>query len=192
VKRVLVQDSIFDAFVKRLVERCGEIKMGDPFAEDTDLGPLITPQAAAKVDAQVKESVAMGARCLAGGARVGLSFYLPTVLVDVTPDMPVMKDEVFGPVAPVSAFADLEGAIRMANDSPYGLQASVFSTNISHALKVAHRLEVGGVVINGAGAFRPGNVPFGGAKQSGIGRESIVSTIREMTEEKTIVVHQAR
>jgi len=192
VKRVLVQESIFDTFLDRLVERCRGIKMGDPFSEDTDLGPLITPQAAAKVDTQVKESMAMGARCLAGGARVGYSFYQPTVLVDVTPDMPVMKDEVFGPVAPVCSFSSVEEAIRMANDSPYGLQSSVFSTNISSALKIAHGLEVGGVVINGSGAFRPGNVPFGGAKQSGIGRESIVATVREMTEEKTIVVNQAR
>ena len=80
----------------------------------------------------------------------------------------------------------------MANDSLYGLQSSVFSTNISSALKIAHGLEVGGVVINGSGAFRPGNVPFGGAKQSGIGRESIAETVREMTEQKTIVVNHAR
>jgi acyl-CoA reductase-like NAD-dependent aldehyde dehydrogenase len=191
VKRILVQEPIFDAFLARLVERCQQIRMGDPLSEETDLGPLITPQAAAKVDAQVEESVAMGARCLAGGRRADGSFYLPTVLVDVTPDMPVMRDEVFGPVAPVSSFSDVEEAIRIANDSPYGLQSTVFSTNISSALKIAHRLEVGGVVINAAGAFRPGNVPFGGAKQSGIGRESIVETVREMTEEKTIVVNQA-
>jgi acyl-CoA reductase-like NAD-dependent aldehyde dehydrogenase len=191
VKRVLVQDSVYDVFLDRLLQRCHGIKMGDPLSEETELGPLITPQAAAKVDAQVKESVAMGARCLAGGARVGYSFYQPTVLVDVTPDMPVMKDEVFGPVAPVCTFTDVEEAIGMANGSPYGLQSSVFSTNISSALRIAHRLEVGGVVINGSGAFRPGNVPFGGAKQSGIGRESIVETVREMTEEKTIVINQA-
>ncbi len=191
VKRILVQEPIYDVFLTRLLERCQAIKMGDPLSEETEIGPLITPQAAAKVDAQVKASVAMGARCLAGGARVGYSFYQPTVLVDVTPDMPVMKDEVFGPVAPVCAFTDVEEAIRMANGSPYGLQSSVFSTNISSALRIAHRLEVGGVVINGSGAFRPGNVPFGGAKQSGIGRESIVETVREMTEEKTIVINQA-
>ena len=79
----------------------------------------------------------------------------------------------------------------MANDSPYGLQSSVFSENINNALAIAHRLEVGGVVINGTGAFRPGNVPFGGSKQSGIGRESIVDTVLEMTEEKTIVINNA-
>lgn len=191
VKRVLVQEPIFDAFLRRLVERCHGITMGDPLDEQTDLGPLITPQAAAKVEAQVRESLAMGARCLVGGTRVGDSFYSPTVLVDVTPDMPVMADEVFGPVAPVCAFATESEAVDIANRSPYGLQATVFSTNISRALTVAHRLEVGGVVINAAGAFRPGNVPFGGVKQSGIGRESIVETVREMTEEKTIVIDQA-
>jgi acyl-CoA reductase-like NAD-dependent aldehyde dehydrogenase len=191
VKRILVQKPIVGAFLDRLVERCGHIRMGDPLSEDTDLGPLITPQAAARADAQVQESIAMGARCLAGGKRAEGSFYPPTVLVDVTPAMPVMRDEVFGPVAPVSSFTDIEEAIRIANDSPYGLQSTVFSTNISSALRIAHRLEVGGVVINAAGAFRPGNVPFGGAKQSGIGRESIVETVREMTEEKTIVVNQA-
>jgi acyl-CoA reductase-like NAD-dependent aldehyde dehydrogenase len=191
VKRVLVQEPIYDAFLDRLVERCREIKMGDPLSEETDLGPLITPQAATKVDAQVKASIAMGARCLAGGTRVGETFYEPTVLVDVTPDMPVMKDEIFGPVAPVTPFADVEDGIRMANNSPFGLQSTVFTTNISSALKIAHSLEVGGVVINAAGAFRPGNVPFGGAKMSGIGRESIVETVREMTEVKTIVINQA-
>ena len=166
--------------------------MGDPRNEETDLGPLISSAAAEKVDKQVQDSVRMGARCLAGGKRVQANFYEPTVLVDVTPEMPVMKDEVFGPVAPVLAFKDVEQALEIANGSPYGLQASVFSSNISTALKLANRLEVGGVVINGTCAFRPGNVPFGGAKQSGIGRESIVETVREMTELKTIVVNEAR
>jgi acyl-CoA reductase-like NAD-dependent aldehyde dehydrogenase len=191
IKRILVQRPIADAFLGRLLDRCRGIRMGDPLSEETDLGPLITTDAAARADALVQASVAMGARCLAGGARAHGSFYPPTVLVDVTPEMPVMKDEVFGPVAPVMAFSDIDEAVDLANDSPYGLQSTVFSTNISSALRIAHRLEVGGVVINAAGAFRPGNVPFGGAKQSGIGRESIVETVREMTEERTIVVNQA-
>src|SRR5690606_5403871 len=119
------------------------------------------------------------------------NFFEPTILVDVTRDMPVMKEEVFAPVAPIVRFSDIEEAIAIANDSEYGLQSSVFSSSISKALHIAHRLEVGGVVINGSCAFRPGNVPFGGAKQSGIGRESIVETVREMTEEKTIVINNA-
>ncbi len=192
VKRVLVQESVYKNFLNLLLERRSRINMGDPRNEETNLGPLISSAAAEKVDKQVQDSVRMGARCLAGGKRVEANFYEPTVLVDVTPEMPVMKDEVFGPVAPVLAFKDVEQALEIANGSPYGLQASVFSSNISTALKLANRLEVGGVVINGTCAFRPGNVPFGGAKQSGIGRESIVETVREMTELKTIVVNEAR
>jgi acyl-CoA reductase-like NAD-dependent aldehyde dehydrogenase len=191
VKRVLVHDAVYPQFLDLLLDRCKQIKMGDPSSEETELGPLITPEAAGRADEQVQASVAMGARCLAGGRRVGGSYYEPTILVDVTPDMPVMKDEVFAPVAPVCSFKDGDEAVRMANDSPYGLQSSVFSTNIHSALAIAHRLEVGGVVINGSGAFRPGNVPFGGSKQSGIGRESIVETVLEMTEEKTIVINEA-
>lgn len=191
VKRVLVQDSVYDAFLDKLIARSATIKMGDPLAEDTDLGPLITREAVARAHAQVDESLRMGARCVAGGQPAEGNYFTPTVLVDVTPDMPVMKDEVFAPVAPVCRFGSLDEAVAMANDSDYGLQSSVFSSNISNALKVAHRLEVGGVVINGPGAFRPGNVPFGGAKQSGIGRESIVDTVLEMTEEKTIVITNA-
>ena len=191
VKRVLVQDSVYDAFLDKLIARSATIRMGDPLAEDTDLGPLITREAVARAHAQVDESLRMGARCVAGGQPAEGNYFTPTVLVDVTPDMPVMKDEVFAPVAPVCRFGSLDEAVAMANDSDYGLQSSVFSSNISNALKVAHRLEVGGVVINGPGAFRPGNVPFGGAKQSGIGRESIVDTVLEMTEEKTIVITNA-
>lgn len=191
VKRVLVQDSIYQKFLDALLERRDRIKMGDPNSEETNLGPLISAAAADKVDTQVRQSIQMGARCVAGGKRIEPNFYEPTILVDVTPDMPVMQDEVFGPVVPVLAFSDADQAVGIANDSPYGLQSSVFSSNIGTALKLAHRLEVGGVVINGTGAFRPGNVPFGGAKQSGIGRESIVETVRDMTDLKTIVINEA-
>ena len=191
VKRVLVDEKVYQPFLDLLQERCKGIQMGDPTAEHMDIGPLISPDAAAKVERQVQESIDMGARCIAGGKRVGRSFYEPTIMVDVTAEMPVMKDEVFGPVAPVCSFKDADEAIAMANDSLYGLQASVFSENIHTALRVAHQLDVGGVVINGSGAFRPGNVPFGGNKQSGIGRESIVDTVHEMTAEKTIVINNA-
>jgi acyl-CoA reductase-like NAD-dependent aldehyde dehydrogenase len=191
VKRVLVHERVFQPFLELLQQRCSTIRMGDPTQEETDLGPLITPEAADRADRQVQDSIAMGARCLTGGKRVGRSYFEPTILVDVTSDMPVMKDEVFAPVAPVWAFKDADAAVAMANDSLYGLQSSVFSESIHNALRIAHQLDVGGVVINGSGAFRPGNVPFGGNKQSGIGRESIVDTVLEMTSEKTIVINQA-
>jgi len=190
VKRVLVQASVYDEFLKLLVERCRLIKMGDPLLEETDLGPLISPEDAAKVHAEVLKAIEQGAKCLFGGERVGSSFYKPTVLVNVTPDMCVMTNEIFGPVAPIFPFKDLEEGVKIANDSPFGLQSSVFSESIRNALNVAHKLEAGGVVINGAGAFRPGNVPFGGYKQSGVGRESIVETVRDMTEEKAIIINQ--
>jgi acyl-CoA reductase-like NAD-dependent aldehyde dehydrogenase len=190
VKRVLVHDSIWDSFIALLLAKVKDIKMGDPALDETDLGPLISKGAAERVHDAVQKSVAMGAKCLIGGERVGDNFYKPTVLIDVEGAMPCLMDEVFGPVAPIMAFADVESAIRIANDSPYGLQASVFSENIHHALGVAHRLEVGGVVINGPGSFRPGNVPFGGFKQSGIGSESIVNTITEMSLETAIVLNQ--
>jgi acyl-CoA reductase-like NAD-dependent aldehyde dehydrogenase len=190
VKRVLVQESVYEEFLKVLVEQVGQIKMGDPSKEETDLGPLISPADAEKVDAQVKRAISQGARCLIGGERVGPTFYKPTVLVDMKPDSCVMNEEVFGPIAPIYPFKDMEEGVRLANDSMFGLQSSVFSESIRNALKVAHKLEAGGVVINGPSAFRPGNVPFGGFKQSGIGRESIAETVRDMTEEKAIIINQ--
>jgi glyceraldehyde-3-phosphate dehydrogenase (NADP+) len=190
-KRILVHEKVYNRFLELLVERVGRIHMGDPLLEETELGPLISPEAVTRAHEQVRRSVEMGARCLTGGETTGSSFYRPTVMVDVSPDMPVMCDEVFGPVAPIYPFNNADSAVRIANDSPYGLQASVFSESINNALSVAHKLEVGGVVINGSGAFRPGNVPFGGFKQSGIGRESIVETVLDMTEETTIVINRA-
>jgi acyl-CoA reductase-like NAD-dependent aldehyde dehydrogenase len=167
-----------------------EVKMGDPLSDETDLGPLITPNAAARVHQEVQKSIEMGAKCLIGGNRVGDNYYEPTVLVEVDNTMPCLLDEVFGPVAPIIPFKSLGEAIKIVNDSPYGLQASVFSENIHNALTVAHHMDVGGVVVNGPGSFRPGNVPFGGFKQSGIGRESITDTIREMSHETAIVLNQ--
>ncbi|MFL6414550.1 MAG: aldehyde dehydrogenase family protein [Bryobacteraceae bacterium] len=190
-KRILVQESVYDRFLSLLMERVEKIKIGDPTNEETELGPLISPEAAKRAHGQVTKSLAMGARCLSGGETGESAYYKPTVLVDVTPEMPVMSEEVFGPVAPILPFNNADAAVRIANDSPYGLQSSVFSENLHNALSVAHRLEVGGVVINGSGAFRPGNVPFGGYKQSGIGRESIVDTVLDMTEETTIVINRA-
>ena len=190
VKNVLVTESVFGDFLELLLEKVRMIKMGDPLNEDTDLGPLISERAAERVHATVMQSIEMGAECLSGGTRVGRNFYTPTVLTKVRSDMPCVCDELFGPVAPISPFKNLASAIDEVNNAPYGLQASVFSENIHEALGVAHRLQVGGVVVNGAGSFRPGNVPFGGFKLSGIGRESIKDTVREMSQETAIVLNQ--
>ncbi len=190
VKRVLVAESILSPFLEALVRKAKEIKIGDPLSETTELGPLISPNAAERVHQEVQKSIEMGAKCLTGGNRIGENFYEPTVLIDVNDTMPCLLDEVFGPVVPIVPFTTISEAIKFVNDSPYGLQASVFSENIHNALTVAHRMEVGGVVVNGPGSFRPGNVPFGGFKQSGIGRESITDTIREMSHETAVVLNQ--
>ena len=190
VKRVLVAEKVFKSFLDLLLAKVAQIKIGDPLSEETDLGPLITEQAAERVHREVLTSLEMGATCLAGGKRMGTNYYLPTVLVDVNDGMPCLLDEVFGPVLPLVPFKNVKDAISMANRTPYGLQASVFSENIHNALGVAHRLEVGGVVVNGPGSFRPGNVPFSGVKQSGIGCESITDTVREMSHETAIVLNQ--
>jgi acyl-CoA reductase-like NAD-dependent aldehyde dehydrogenase len=190
VKRVMVAEKVYDQFLAILIKKASAIKMGDPRDEKTDLGPLISEQAAERVHKDVLKSIEMGAKCVCGGTRVGKNFYAPTVLVNVSNEMPCICAEVFGPVAPIAPFKELRNAIDEINGAPYGLQASVFAENIHEAIGVAHRLQVGGVVVNGAGAFRPGNVPFGGFKLSGIGRESIKDTIREMTQETAIVLNQ--
>ena len=115
----------------------------------------------------------------------------PTVLTDVPAEMPTFKEEVFGPVAPLFRFTNLDEAIRMANDSPYGLQSAVFTRDINKALEVAYRLEAGGVIINWSSALRVETLPFGGIKMSGHGREGIHDTLDEMTDQKTIIVHNA-
>lgn len=192
VKQILVADSIYDTFIDLLLKKVEAIKVGDPLDETTDLGPLISEQAAEKVHRDVELSIRSGAKCLAGGKRIGKNFYAPTVLTNVQQEMRCLCDEVFGPVAPVMSFTNLDKAVEDVNSSPYGLQASVFSDDIHQALGVAHRLQVGGVVVNGAGAFRPGNVPFGGFKLSGIGRESIKDTVLEMTQQTAIVLNQRK
>lgn len=190
VKRVLVAQPVYDKFLSLLVEKAATIRIGDPLDENTDLGPLISERATERVHKDVQKSIEMGAKCVYGGKRIGRNYYSPTVLVDVTNDMPCIRDEVFGPVAPVAPYNDIGSAIEEINNAPYGLQASVFAENIHEALGVAHRLQVGGVVVNGPGSFRPGNVPFGGFKLSGIGRESIKDTVREMSQETAIVLNQ--
>jgi glyceraldehyde-3-phosphate dehydrogenase (NADP+) len=181
---VLVQDN---RFLDLLLERSRLMNMGDPLLEATDLGPLITSEAAEKVRGEVAESIGMGSRCVLGGERTGTLFFQPTVLVDVTPEMPVMKDEVFGPVAPIYPFKDAADAVRNANDSPYGLQTSVFSENIHNALAVDQELEGGGVAINGA-SVPAGQCALGASSRAELDRSI---TCSPHTPRKAIVISHA-
>ena len=190
VKRVYVQSPIHDAFVDALLEQTAKLVVGDQLLEPTDVGPLITQHAAEGVAAAVRTLVGDGARLVAGGARNG-AFVEPAVLVDVPADSPAFAEEIFGPVAPVARFDDVDEAVAMANASPYGLQAAVFTRDIGRAFDVARRLDVGGVVVNGSTALRAETLPFGGTKDTGGYREGIHDTALDLTRQKTIIVMDA-
>jgi lactaldehyde dehydrogenase len=190
VKRIFVEAPIFDRFAELLTQKAKMLKVGDQLEEDTDVGPLINEAAAKEVEEFVAGALEAGAQLKTGGKR-RKAFMEPTVLTNVSVDMKMFKEEVFGPVAPLVPFTALEDAIRMANDSPYGLQSAVFTRDINKALDIAYKLEAGGVIINWSSALRVETLPFGGIKMSGHGREGIHDTLEEMTEQKTIVIHNA-
>jgi len=190
VKRIFVDAQVYDRFAEILTEKAKALKVGDQLAEDTDVGPLITEEAAKKVEAVINDAVKAGAKLRAGGHRRN-AFIEPTVLTDVPPQIDLFRQETFGPVAPLVAFQNVEEAIKMANDTPYGLQAAVFTQDISRAFDIAYRLEVGGVIINWSSAIRVESLPFGGIKMSGHGREGLHDTLDEMTEQKIILLHDA-
>jgi len=190
VKRIFVEASIYDKFAALLTEKAKALKVGDQLQEDTDVGPLISEKAAEEVEVFVNEAVRLGAKVTVGGTRHN-AFMDPTVLTNVKVDMPLFKEEVFGPVAPLVPFTSVDEAIRLCNDSPYGLQSAVFTNDINKAFDIAYKLEAGGVIINWSTALRVETLPFGGIKMSGHGREGVHDTLEEMTDQKTIVVHNA-
>jgi lactaldehyde dehydrogenase len=190
VKRVFVEAPIHDRFAEILTEKTGRLVVGDQMIENTDVGPLISEKAAQKVEAAIQHAVESGAKLWIGGKRKQ-AFIEPTVLTDISPEVELFRQETFGPVVPLAPFDTEAEAISLANDSPYGLQAAVFTNDISRALDVAHKLEVGGVIINWSSAVRVESLPFGGVKLSGHGREGLHDTLNDMTEQKTIIVHNA-
>ncbi|WP_211288947.1 aldehyde dehydrogenase family protein [Actinophytocola xinjiangensis] len=190
VKRIYVEDAVYDELAANLTARARALTVGDPLTEGVDVGPLITEAAARDVEDAVRRAVEGGAHLAAGGIREG-NFVHPTVLTGVRADEPEIAKEIFGPVAPLVRVADAEEALRLANDSDFGLQAAIFTRDINRALSLARRLEAGGVIINGSTALRSEHLSFGGPKNTGGSRESLHDTLREMTEEKTIIVMEA-
>ena len=187
-KRFLVENSVKDEFIKKMTDKIHSLKQGNPQDMSTDIGCLVSEEAAIEVERQVNETIAAGATLVCGGKRNG-AFYEPTILDNVTPDMEVAKDmEIFGPVIPVIGFDDLEEAIEIANKSIYGLSGSIITKDISKAIKVSEKMECGGFVINGASFFRSFEQPFGGWKYSGIGNEGIMTTLKEMSRTKTVIL----
>ena len=187
-KRFLVENSVKDEFIRKMTDKINSLKQGNPQDMSTDIGCLVSEEAAIEVERQVQETIKAGATLVCGGKRNG-AFYEPTILDNVTPDMEVAKDmEIFGPVIPVIGFDSLEEAIEIANKSIYGLSGSIITKDISKAIKVSEAMECGGFVINGASFFRSFEQPFGGWKYSGIGNEGIMTTLKEMSRTKTVIL----
>jgi succinate-semialdehyde dehydrogenase/glutarate-semialdehyde dehydrogenase len=183
--RLLVQSGIYDRFASRLAEVVSTMKVGDGLASDTKIGPLIDEKAVAKVEQHVADSIAKGAKLIAGGKRVAGAgtFFAPTVLTNVTADMLPMREETFGPVAPLMRFETEADAIRMANDTEFGLAAYFYSRDVHRVWRVAEALESGMVGIN-EGLISTEVAPFGGVKESGTGREGSKYGIEEYLETK--------
>ena len=187
VQRVLIQSEVYDDFVTRLVKEVESLKVGDPMDPSVDVGPLIDHGALERIDEWVKEAVSQGAELLTGGRREDPLYY-PTILANTRPEMKVRCEEIFGPVITVQPYQTFEEALAEVNNSPYGLQAGVFTSSIERAMLAHRELEVGGVIVNDMSAFRADQMPYGGSKESGYGREGLRYAMEEMTEPRIMVL----
>jgi acyl-CoA reductase-like NAD-dependent aldehyde dehydrogenase len=187
-QRVLVHRRVYAEFLDALKKPVESIKVGNPLEEDTRLSAMISENDAERVGAWIKEAVEQGARIVTGGERQGAVF-APTVVADVKPSMRVSCDELFGPAVAVTPVENVDDAIGLANDSRYGLGAGIFTRDINNALKFARRVQSGNVMINWTPLWRADLMPYGGFKQSGIGKEGPRYAVEEMTDLKTVVFH---
>lgn len=188
LQRIYAHSSIYSKFTEKLVGVARQLKLGDPLDETTQVGPMIDPAAAERSERLVQEAVLQGASVLIGGQR-NEQFFAPTVLTNVKPGMRICQEEAFAPVVTVSPFDDIEEAIRLVNDTPYGLQSAIFTARVQNMMKAFNGIEAGSIIINDATLFRADNGPFGGFKDSGIGREAVQETLRQMTETKLMVLN---
>jgi acyl-CoA reductase-like NAD-dependent aldehyde dehydrogenase len=187
VQRIYVHEDVYTPFLERLVERVQELRPGDPLNPATRLGPLVDENAAGRAESWVREAVAAGATLQTGGRRTG-SFMEPTVLTDVTADMKVSCEEVFAPVVTVVPYRTFDQAIAWVNASPYGLQAGVFCHDLRLVYRAFEELQVGGVIAGDVNSWRVDNMPYGGVKASGSGREGVKYAIEDLTEPRLLVL----
>jgi acyl-CoA reductase-like NAD-dependent aldehyde dehydrogenase len=190
IQRIYAHQSLYDELQTRLLARTQQLKLGDPLREETEIGPLINDQSSTRLADWVAEAVATGAQLLAGGQPDGRIFP-PTILTNVTESMRVMCAEAFGPLVNLVSFTDFEAALTAVDDSEFGLQAGVYTPSLARAMRAIERLNVGGVIINDVPTFRVDQMPYGGNKNSGVGREGPRFAIEDMTTLKMVVINQS-
>jgi acyl-CoA reductase-like NAD-dependent aldehyde dehydrogenase len=187
VQRIFVEAEVWDEFMDRLVEGSRSLKVGDPLDPETQVGPMVDAAAAQRTEKWVREAEELGGRVLVGGRAEG-SFFPPTVLVDTPPQAQVCSNEAFAPLVVAFPFDGFDDAIRQVNDSFYGLQTGVFTNDLQRSWQAFNELEVGGVIINDIPTYRVDHMPYGGVKDSGLGREGLRWAIEDMTELRIMVV----
>ena len=189
VQRIFVHDDVFDTFVERFIAAASILQVGDPLDPTTDLGPMVDEKAALRTQAWVDEAVAMGGRVLLGGKANG-TFFAPTILADTPVEARVCSQEAFAPLVVLFRFSDFDDAVRRVNASQYGLQVGVFTNDLANAFTAFDELEVGGVILNDIPSYRIDHMPYGGVKDSGLGREGLRYAVEDMTEIRILVVAQ--
>jgi acyl-CoA reductase-like NAD-dependent aldehyde dehydrogenase len=187
VQRIYSDKGIHDPFVEKFVQATQNMVVGDPLDERVDVGPMIETREAERIEGWVSEAVAGGAHALTGGKREG-PVYMPTVLTEVKPEMKVVADEVFAPVASVIRYDEFEDALRQADDTTFGLQVGVFTNDVNRVFKAVKRLNFGGVIVNDTPVFRADHMPYGGNRNSGLGREGVRFAIEEMTNIQMVAI----
>ena len=187
-QRIITSREVYADYLDALTEGVKEISTGDPLREDVKMGPMVRSEDAVRVNEWITEAVSGGARTVVGGEYEG-AMHQPTIVADVKPEMRISCDELFGPAVAVTPFSDIDEAIEMANDSNYGLSAGIFTQNIDWAMQFARRVHSGNLMINSGPQWRADLMPYGGVKESGMGKEGPRYAVEEMTELKMVVYH---
>jgi glyceraldehyde-3-phosphate dehydrogenase (NADP+) len=188
VQRIFVHERIYDEWAEKFVEKAKNLRQGDPLDEATELSAMITEEAAAKAQSRVTEAGQNGAEILCGNTRED-ALLEATVVTGTNAEMRVVSEEIFAPVAAVEKFADFGEAVGMSNQTSYGLQAGVFTNDLKNMQYAAENLEFGGVIVNDVPTFRVDNMPYGGVKDSGFGREGVRYAMEEMSEIRLVVIN---
>ncbi len=188
VQRIYIHEKVYDDFLSQFIPLVEKLRLGDPLSDETDVGPVIDEDNMQRIQAWIGEAVDKGAKILTGGRKDG-NFYAPTVLADTTPEMKVSCMEVFGPIVTVVKVKDFEEGLAAVNNSVFGLQAGVFTSDLGHAFRAFEALEMGGIIVNDVPTYRVDHMPYGGVKVSGFGREGVRYAIEEMTELRLMVLN---